>query len=243
MPIKDNSNKITEKAEMIFQDFGVGFALAGLVNPVFSIFSPICNLISLPFAAHNRALANKQMNTIKEEFNKLETRFDRFERLTEEQKDTFLLNEYKFLDYALKEKMREKISAYSKILSMGINSGIIFEEDDLFDIQIDIINALRKEDIVLCNWLITFTKSETDAPFAYEFSIDELEAFIVNRSSEEQTINRYALKHLINLGLVDERLTTSAEVNDSHAIVFSDNVIARYSLTQRFRMVYQIIMS
>lgn len=139
--------------------------------------------------------------------------------------------------------MREKISAYSKILSMGINSGIIFEEDDLFDIQIDIINALRKEDIVLCNWLITFTKSETDTPFAYEFSIDELEAFIVNRSSEEQTINRYALKHLINLGLVDERLITSAEVNDSHAIVFSDNVIARYSLTQRFRMVYQIIMS
>lgn len=243
MPIKDNSNKATEFAEMFFDASGTAVSIASLAQPVIAPLAPVFNLLALPFAAHNQSLMRKQMTLLVDAFNNLETRLDKLENLNEEQKRIFEINGYKIIDCCLHEKMKDKINIYAKIFSDGIDSGDITEQNDLLDIQIDIINSLRLEDINLCRYLINFTKQETDSPFAYEFQIDDLEAFIVSNSNETDTVNKYALRHLINLGLVDERIGTSAEINNTETIVYNDKIIYLYSLTQRFRMVYQIIVS
>lgn len=243
MPIKDNSNKVTEFAEMAFDASTAAVSIASLAQPALAPLAPVFNLLSLPFAAHNHSLMRKQMKLLVDAFNILETRIEKLENLNEEQKRIFEINGYKIIDCCLHEKMKDKINIYAKIFSDGINSGIINEQNDLFDIQIDIINSLRLEDINLCRFLINYTKQETDSPFAHEFQIDDLEAFIVSNSNETETVNKYALRHLINLGLVDERIGTSAEINRTETIVYNDNIIYLYSLTQRFRMIYQIIVS
>lgn len=243
MPIKDNSNKVTEFVEMAFDASAVAVSIASLAQPSLAPLAPVFNLLSLPFAAHNHSLMRKQMKLLVDAFNNLETRLEKLENLNEEQKRIFEINGYKIIDCCLHEKMKEKINIYARIFSDGINSGIINEQNDLFDIQIDIINSLRLEDINLCRFLINYTKQETDSPFAYEFQIDDLEAFIVSNSNETETVNKYALRHLINLGLVDERIGTSAEINQTETIVYNDKIIYLYSLTQRFRMIYQIIVS
>lgn len=243
MPIKDNSNKVTEFVEMAFDASAAAVSIASLAQPSLAPLAPVFNLLSLPFAAHNHSLMRKQMKLLVDAFNNLETRLEKLENLNEEQKRIFEINGYKIIDCCLHEKMKEKINIYAKIFSDGINSGIINEQNDLFDIQIDIINSLRLEDINLCRFLINYTKQETDSPFAYEFQIDDLEAFIVSNSNETETVNKYALRHLINLGLVDERIGTSAEINQTETIVYNDKIIYLYSLTQRFRMIYQIIVS
>lgn len=243
MPIKDNSNKITETAEMVFDSLNVGFGVASLAQPLFSVFTPIFSLSALPFAMYNQSLAKKQVRLLVDGFNNLETRLDKLEKLNEEQKRAFQINGYKIIDCCLREKMKEKIDAYAKILSSGINSGDIFEQNDLFDIQVDIINSLRMEDIALCIQLIDFAKQNEKELFAFEFQYDELEAFVVFSSNEEKTVSKYALKHLVNLGLLDERIETSAAINDEETVVFNDRIIHLYSLTQRFRMIYQLIVS
>lgn len=242
MPIKDNSNVVTEKVQMCLEATQIGFAIAGLGTPIVASIVPLISLIALPFISYNDSLIKKQLKIVVDEFNKLETKVEKLEKINEEEKHTFLLNEYKFFDCCLKEKIKEKIKIYSKIFSSGINSGYAFKQDDIFDIQMDIINSLRQEDLRLCNYLIEFTKEKTKTPFIYEFGYDDVEMFIAKLSNEEETLNKYALKHLISLGLIDETLT-SAEENTNGTIDIFKIAVSRYSLTQRFRMIYGVITS
>lgn len=96
MSIKKESNKLSGCAELVSQSSSVGFAVAGLSNPVASIITPILNIASLPFAAHNSSFLKRKVNEIIDEVNKQEIRLDKLEKLKEEQKELLALNGYKF---------------------------------------------------------------------------------------------------------------------------------------------------
>ena len=241
--MKSNSNKITDKAEMVLTSTGIALTAAGSINPFAGLAGAVVSITALPFAAYNSSLIRKQLNTIIDEFNKLETRLDRLENLNEEQISHFLLNEYKIFDYCLKEKMRDKIQAYAKIFSSGINNCNVFEENDLFDIQIDIINSLRIEDIVLINQIFGFIEKEGLMPYACEFTKEELNSFIISSTDEKDVLNEYALRHLVNLGLISEKLSGSLPNVVGEEMTMSDEILFRYSLTQRCKMIRDIIVS
>lgn len=241
MPIESNANKATERASMVLTSSGLALTVAGTFNPIAGLAGAVLNIASLPFAVYNTSLVRKQLEQIIEEFNKLDTRLERLENINENQSTMLFLNEYKLLDYALKEKMLEKIQAYAKIFSEGVNNGTVLEENDLFDIQMDIINSLRTEDVVLLNQLFDFVEKEKELSYLSEFTKEEIDAFITANTSDEESANEYALRHLINLGLVKERLNTSSpQVDDGH-LSFTDKIVSNYSLTQRCRMIRDII--
>ena len=235
-------NKVTDKIEMFLQSTSVAFGIASVANPACGLVAPLINLAALPFHSYNSSLLEKQFSIIADEFNKLETKVSKLEQLSDNQKNTFLLNGYKFFDIVLKEKMKEKISIYAKILSEGINTGNIIEQNDFFDIQMDIINSLRHEDIALCNFIINFLSDKTDSPLTYQFTQSDLNDYIVATTDQEQVLNKYALRHLINLGLVDEEFLTDVQYEDE-SLNINKSIITKYNLTQRFRMIYQTIMS
>lgn len=242
MPIKENTNKVTDFVEMALESTATGLAVVSLVNPTMALAAPLFSIAALPFSAHNSSLIKKQLKTIIDEFNKLETKVYKLENLTKDQADIFLLNEHKFFEYCMKEKMKEKIQAYARIFSNGINSGMVLEGNDIFDIQMDVINSLRIEDIVLINQIYKFLKRENLAPYACEFQKENLNSFIVTETNEEETLNEYALRHLINLGLISERINATLPNTACDFLSFSDDLIFRYSLTQRCRMIHEAIM-
>lgn len=242
MPIKNILNNKTDKIAMALDSASHALTVSSVVNPVNGVIGGIVNLISLPFHAYNNDLLIRQINIVISEFNKLETKVNNIEALTEDEKSNFLLNEYKFFDYVLKEKMKEKIVVYAKIFSNSINSRDIFTEDDFFDLKMDIINSLRLEDIKLCKQIIEFLKTKTEFPLAYEFIKEDLECYIVSSTNCDETLNNYALKHLVSLGLLNERYATSAEFEDSENVVLNDRILSAYCFTQRFKMIYEVVM-
>ena len=241
MPIKKNSNKLTEIIEMTLTSSGVALTTAGVANPLLGLIGGVVSIAALPFAAYNASLIRKQLDLIIDEFNRLETKMKKPTNLTEDQAKFLLLNEYKFFDYCLKEKMKEKIQAYAKVFSKGISNGTIIEESDLFDIQMDIINSLRIEDIVLLNHIFNYIEKEKLMPYIDEFKKDEIDSFIVVSTNEEESLNEYALRHLINLGLISEKISASLPNTVGDEISFSDDIIFKYSLTQRCKMIRDII--
>lgn len=241
MPIKDNTNKVTQFAEMALESTAAGLSVVGVNDPKVSLGSIILNIAALPFAAHNSSLVRKQLKVIIDEFNKLETRVDKLENLTEDQTDNIMLNEYKFFEYCLKEKMQEKIKAYACIFSNGINNGTVLEENDIFDIQMDVINSLRIEDIVLLNQIYRFLEKNDLFPYACEFRKDDLNLFIVSETSGEETINEYALRHLVNLGLIREKMNAALPNTVGDYISISDDLVFSYSLTQRCKMIREVV--
>lgn len=240
MSIKSNTNELTDKLEMVFTSGGVALSAAGMVHPFAGLLGLVANIAALPFASYNSSLIRKQLDVIIDEFNKLDTRVEKIEALNEKQKDILLLNEYKFFDYCLKEKMREKIQAYAKILSQGINSGTIIEENDLFDIQMDIINSLRIEDILLINQIYGFMDRYNLVPYSSKFKKSDLEAYVFGTTGKK-SLNEYAFRHLINLGLLLEITSGSLPNVVGEKISFSDNLIFKYVLTQRCKMIYDVI--
>lgn len=241
LSLKSNENKVTENLEVILTSSGLALTAAGTTNPVLGLIGVALSIASLPFAAHNASLIRKQLKQIIDAFNDLNTRLENLENINENQSTILFLNEYKFFDYALKEKTKEKIQAYAKVFSEGINDKTILEESDLFDIQMDIINSLRMEDIVLLNQIFTFIEKEKQMPYLSEFTKEEIEAFIITNTPEEETLNEYALRHLVNLGLVKERFDAVIPntVGDNH--ILSGDTAFYYSLTQRCKMIRDII--
>lgn len=243
MSIKDNSNKLTDKLELILTSSGVALTAIGTINPVANVIGLAVNIAALPFAMYNSSLIKKQLSIIIDEFNKLETKVDKIVSLNEEQKNVLLLNEYKFLDYSLKEKMKEKIQAYAKIFSHGISSGAILEDNDSFDIQMDIINSLRTEDIILLNQIYSFVEKNNLNPYLSKFKKHELNAFIVVSTNKQDSLNEYALRHLVYLGLLSEIANASLPNTVGDEISFSDDIIFNYSLTKRCKMIRDIIIN
>ena len=243
MPIKDNSNKFTDKLELVLTSGGVALAVAGVVNPALAAIGAVVNIAALPFSAYNSSLIRNQLSIIIDEFNKLETKVEKIVNLSEEQKNILLLNEYKFFDYSLKEKMKEKIQAYAKIFSHGISTGTIVEENDLFDIQMDIINSLRTEDIVLMNQLYSFVEKNNLDPYLSKFKKRDINAFIYLSTNGRESLNEFALRHLVYLGLISEKANGSLPNTVGSKIKFSDDIVFVYSLTQRFKMIRDIIVN
>ena len=243
MSIKDNSNKLTDKLELVLTSSGVALTVAGAVSPFATAIGAVVNIGALSFAAYNSSLIRKQLNIIIDEFNKLETKVEKIASLSDEQKNILLLNEYKFLDYSLKEKMKEKIQAYAKIFFHLINTGNIIEENDLFDIQMDIINSLRTEDIILMNQLYSFIEKNNLNPYLSKFKKHDLNAFVYFSTNKRESLNEFALRHLVYLGLISEKANGTLPNTVGDKITFNDDIVFTYSLTQRFKMIRDIIVN
>lgn len=243
MSVKEEINKLSECAELVFESSSVAFATAGLVNPIAGIIGPLINIAALPFAAHNYSFIKRKINEIISEVNRHEIRLDKIEKMTEEQKETLTLNGYKFFDYCLKEKMKSKIQAYAKIFADSIGNGSAMEENDIFDIQMDIINSLRTEDIELLNYIITYLKNNRKPLFVGTFDKYYLKTIVASSSKGKDTLNEYALRHLINLGLISEEINAKLPNVVGEETSFSDELLFKYSLTQRCRMIYDAIIA
>lgn len=252
MAIKNNRNKYSEKAEMMLTSAGTALVAASAIPdaPIVVGWAGILfNLAALPFGAYNSSLIRKQLDTIIKEVNKLETRMEKLENLTEEQRNIFLLNEYKFFDYCLREKMKEKIKAYARILSNGVNDGTVFEEDDSFDIQMDIVNSLRIEDIVLIKQINRFLELyypslEEAVRWRYiscnGFSKGDLVQYVRNSKRIKGEFNENAFRHLISLGLISEFVKGKIENVSGHMSITGDDIF-RYSLTKRCKEICEKI--
>lgn len=96
MAIKEESNHVSEFAEVFLDSVSVGFAVVGVVNPAASLIAPLINLASIPFAVHNSSFAKRKINEIISEVNKHEIRLEKIEKITEEQNEILTLNGYKF---------------------------------------------------------------------------------------------------------------------------------------------------
>lgn len=241
MPVKKESNKKSECAELVLQSASVGFAAAGLINPIANIVAPLFNIASLPFAAHNYSFVKRKINEIIDVVNKQEIRLDKIEKMSEEQKELLSLNGYKFFDYCLKEKMKTKIESYSKIFANSVNNGTAMEENDIFDIQMDIINSLRLEDIELLSYIIEYLKKNNLPLFVGQFDRYRLKVIVESSSKHGNTLNEYALRHLINLGLISETINAKLPNVVGDETSFNDEIFFKYSLTQRCRMIYETI--
>ena len=195
------------------------------------------------FAAYNNSFINKKVNEIIDEVNKHAIELDRIRRLSEEQSETLTLNGYKLFDYCLKEKMKIKIQAYAKIFANSINDGSAVEENDIFDIQLDIINSLRIEDIELLNTIISYLKNNKLPLYVTHFRKDDLKMIVRGNSNNKNTLNEYALRHLINLGLISESISAKLPNVVGDEATFSDEILFKYSLTQRCKMVYDTIVN
>lgn len=243
MSVKEETNKLSECAELVFESSSVAFATAGLVNPIAGIIAPLINIAALPFAVHNYSFIKRKINEIISEVNRHEIRLDKIEKMTEEQKETLTLNGYKFFDYCLKEKMGIKIQAYAKIFADSVNSGSAMDENDAFDIKMDIINSLRIEDIELLNYIIANSKNKGLPLFVGAFDKYHLRTIVASSSNGKDTLNEYALRHLINLGLISETISAKIPNVVGENVTFSDEILFKYSLTQRCRMIYEAIIN
>lgn len=243
MAIKEETNKISEYAELFFDSASVGFAVSGLANPAAGLIAPLISFAALPFASHNHSFIKRKINEIISEVNKHEIRLDKIEKLSEGQKEILTLNGYKFFDYCLKEKMKSKIQAYAKIFADSIGNGSAMEENDIFDIQMDIINSLRTEDIELLNYIIIYLKNNRKPLFVGTFDKHYLKTIVASSSKGKDTLNEYALRHLINLGLISEEINAKLPNVVGEEASFSDELLFKYSLTQRCRMIYEAIIA
>ena len=240
MAIKNESNNLSECAELVLDSASVGFAAAGLFNPVAGLIAPLFSVGALPFAFHNSSFTKRKINEIIAEVNKHEIRLSQIEELSEKQNEMLALNSYKFFDYCLKEKMRAKIQAYAIIFSKSINDGSALEEDDLFDIKIDLINSLRKEDIELLNTIFSFCKDNHLSAFECHFKKNDISAYLFYSEAKKE-LNEYAFKHLITLGLISERLKAKLPNVVGEKLSFNDNILYDYSLNQRCKLIYDAI--
>lgn len=240
MTIKDESNNLSECAELVLSSAGVGFAAVGLFNPIAGFIAPLFSIGALPFAFHNSSFTKRKINEIIAEVNKHEIRLSKIEKMSDKQNEMLTLNSYKFFDYCLKEKMKVKIQAYAIIFSKSINDGSALEEDDMFDIKIDIINSLRTEDIELLNIIFSFCNNNHLSTFGGHFKKNDLKSFLIYSGSKKE-LNEYAFKHLITLGLISERLKASLPNVVGEKMTFNDNIAYDYSLTQRCKMIYDAI--
>lgn len=234
--------KITERLQMVLDSVSVGLSIASISNPCLTPIIPFVNVGSLMLNQYNSSLFSEQIKKIMDSFNSLETRVTKIEVASEKQKQTLLLNELKYFEYSLKEKMEEKIRAYSKVLSDGINKGYALDDGDLFDIQLDIINSLRMEDIVLLNQIISFVKLNSKHLFSFPFSIGDIDVYLYSCGYAEKTHNKYALRHLVSLGLIDESIKGSLPNVVGEALSFNNDLLFVYSLTQRCKMIYDTIL-
>ena len=146
-----------------------------------------------------------------------------------------------FFDYCLKEKMKIKIEEYSKIFAKSINDGVATEENDAFDIQMDIINSLRAEDIELLSYIIEYLRKNNMPLFIGQFDKYHLKTIVESISTNGCTLNEYALRHLINLGLVSETINAKLPNVVGDEASFYDEILFKYSLTQRCGMIYEAI--
>ena len=198
--MKKINNGVCETVSMVCESMSVGFSLAGTVNPSIGYLGPIFNLLSLPFAAQNQKIIKNKINEICEEVNKLTIKFDNLENLVDKEKEFFIINESKFWDFCLREKYRDKIKIYAKVFCNSINNTSIFAENDEFDIQMDLINSLRLEDILFCKKIIVFFKIDFKS---MNFPIVTEEDLLNIFETREEYL--YPINHLCNLGLVFEK--------------------------------------
>ena len=238
MPKDTNSEPLTSKLELVAGSAAIAFSLAGLFIPVLLPVATIIDLAAFSLNAHNQNMLCKRLARIEAITNQFEVQTEQYDQADEEQREILSLNTTKYLEYALREKMELKIHMLAKIYVEGINNGSAFANDDWIDIKMEIIYSLRMEDIALLGYIVSLVQHRLAKGLSNEFEQETISVWVTNQGN---VLNRYALRHLVNLGLLEERMEAAVgEVGDG-AWVIDDRIKFFYSLTDRFEAIQEAI--
>ena len=105
----------------------------------------------------------------------------------------------------------------------------------------DIINSLRLEDIVLLNFIFSYLENKKLPAYSSEFGKKDINSFIFGITKEKNALNEYALRHLVTLGMINERMNAKLPNTVGENIRFNDEIVFRYLLTQRCKMIRDVI--